>query len=78
MHLTEFAKALDKILDGGLVPFVQTRAADGQSWRRISLDLRDATGIRVTHETLRGWAAEWARDAEYARLRGVATRDDAA
>jgi hypothetical protein len=39
MHLTEFAKALDKILD-----------------------VRDATGIRVTHETLRGWAAEWARE----------------
>lgn len=28
------------------------------SWRKISLELRDVTGIDVTHETLRSWFPE--------------------
>jgi len=38
-------------LDG----FVQTRRASGLSWRRISVELFEATRVDVTHESLRSW-----------------------
>lgn len=42
-------------LGSSLEDFVRTRRNDGTSWRRITLELRDRTGIDVTHETLRSW-----------------------
>lgn len=51
------AELADHLLPDGLEEFVTSRRAAGQSWRRIALELRDATGtvIDVTHETLRSW-----------------------
>lgn len=47
----------DHLLPGGLADFVTSRRDAGKSWRRIALELRDATGtvVDVTHETLRSW-----------------------
>lgn len=45
----------DHLLDGGLEPFVAARRLQRKSWRRIALDLRDAVGVDVTHETVRSW-----------------------
>jgi len=41
-------------LGSSLEDFVKTRRPH-TSWRRITLELRDATGVDVTHETLRSW-----------------------
>lgn len=42
----------------GLDRFVLSRRAQNRSWRLISLDLRDVTGLDVTFETLRNWYAD--------------------
>lgn len=47
--------AANHVLDGKLDEFVGERRAAGRSWRLIARDLLDATGIDVTHETLRSW-----------------------
>lgn len=53
--------------DGGTTTFITDRRSSTprMSWRRIALDLRDATGgkVDVTPETIRKWAGE---DAEVA------------
>lgn len=43
------------MLHGKLREYVTDRRAKGDSWRRISLDIRDEIGLDVTHETLRSW-----------------------
>jgi hypothetical protein len=47
----------DLKLGGRLDAFVMERrgATPRKSWRKISQELFVATGIDVTHETLRGW-----------------------
>ena len=40
---------------GGLDDFVHSRRGAGTSWRVISNDIRDQTGIDITYETLRAW-----------------------
>lgn len=52
---TAIQQLADHLLDGQLEAFVRDRRAKGESWRRISLDLRDAVKVDVTHETLRSW-----------------------
>lgn len=47
--------AANHLLDGKLDEFVGSRRADGRSWRLIARDLHEATGLDVTHETLRTW-----------------------
>lgn len=47
--------AVDRLLGDTLDDFVRNRRDDGTSWRWISVDLYEATGIRVSHETLRSW-----------------------
>jgi hypothetical protein len=42
-------------LGSSLEEFVTSRRQRDVSWRKISLELRDATGVDVTHETLRSW-----------------------
>lgn len=42
-----------------LPEFVSTRRVQGTSWRQVSLDLRDQTGLDVTHESLRRWFPEY-------------------
>lgn len=51
-------QALDRLLDGGLDGFVTARRAEGVSWRRISVELFEETGVDVTHESLRAWYRE--------------------
>ncbi len=43
------------MLGGRLATYVTERRQRGESWRRISLDLRDDTGVEVTHQTLSNW-----------------------
>jgi hypothetical protein len=55
---TPKAQLLDVLLRdeyGGLVAFLENRRAAGKSWRQITLDIRDITGVDVTHESLRAW-----------------------
>ena len=42
-------------LGSSLEGFVRARRDDGISWRRITLEIRDATGVDVADETLRIW-----------------------
>jgi hypothetical protein len=49
------AQLADIKLDGHLVEFVESRRAAGQSWRMIRDAIRDATGLDITHETIRNW-----------------------
>lgn len=55
----------DTLLPGGVDQFIAERRAAGASWRRIALDLRDATKARVdvTPETLRNWHADVSTEA---------------
>jgi hypothetical protein len=48
----------DKLIQDGVDSFIADRRAERKSWRRIALDLRDATNgvIDVTPETVRKWA----------------------
>lgn len=48
-------RLLDALLDGGLERFVQDRRTAGKSWREIEYDVAEATGERVTFESLRAW-----------------------
>lgn len=47
----------DELLDRPLAEYVAEQRADGVSWRRIALNLRDETDgeIDITYETLRSW-----------------------
>ncbi len=53
--MTAMQRLADHILGGGLAHYVTERRQRGDSWRRISLDLRDDTGVDVTHQTLSNW-----------------------
>lgn len=54
------AELADHLLPGGLEEFVMSRRIAGKSWRRIALDLRDATKtvVDVTHQTVKNWFPE--------------------
>jgi hypothetical protein len=58
MEKSTKARLADALLAGGLETFVTTRRQDRKSWRRISLDLRDAIDVEITAETLRKWFGE--------------------
>lgn len=66
VHMTPTAQLLDMRLREStgeeLVDAVIRLASEGQAFRAIALHLRDATGIRVSHETVRLWHAEWSHD----------------
>lgn len=59
MLMTPTARLADYLV-GDIEEFVRSRRAAGASWRRIALDLRDATDkrIEVTHEALRRWCPD--------------------
>jgi hypothetical protein len=57
-EMTATQRLADHMLGGKLAEYVTTRRAKGDSWRRISLDLRDDIGLDVTYETLRSWYPE--------------------
>lgn len=54
-EMTATQRLADHLLDGKLAEFVMSRRAKGDSWRRISNDLRDQTSIDVTYEAIRNW-----------------------
>ena len=60
MTQTTLHTAADRLLGdaGPLEELVADRRNQGVSWRKIAGELRDLTGIDVTHETLRSWFAE--------------------
>ena len=60
MTQTTLHAAADRLLGdaGPLEELVADRRNHGVSWRKIAAELRDLTGIDVTHETLRSWFAE--------------------
>lgn len=60
MTQTTLHAAADRLLGdaGPLEELVADRRNQGVSWRKIAAELRDLTGIDVTHETLRSWFAE--------------------
>lgn len=63
-QMTATQRLADHLLGGNLDEYVAKRRAKGDSWRRISLDLRDDTGVEVTSEAVRGWyGADMARGA---------------
>jgi hypothetical protein len=54
----------DRLLedDGGVAQLIRDMQANGASWRRIALELRDKTDgdVDVTGETVRRWAEKLA------------------
>ena len=60
MTQTTLHAAADRLLGdaGPLEELVADRRNHGVSWRKIAAELRDLTGIDVTHETLRSWFPE--------------------
>ena len=48
-------RLLDHLLPNGLAFFVGARRGAGKSWRAIAAEVREATGIAVSHESLRLW-----------------------
>lgn len=49
-------QAVERLLgDESLDDFVTSRRKLDVSWRRVRDELRDTTGVDVTHETLRSW-----------------------
>jgi len=60
MTQTTLHAAADRLLGdaGPLEELVADRRNQGVSWRKIAAELRDLTGIDVTHETLRSWFPE--------------------
>ncbi len=53
--MTVTQRLADHLLDGSLENFVLSRRAKSVSWRKISNELRDTTGVDVAYETLRSW-----------------------
>lgn len=51
---------IEERLDGTLEEFVRTRRplTPPASWRQIAADIKDATGVTVSHESLRAWFTE--------------------
>lgn len=56
--MTPTRRLLDLNLGGKLDEFVAERRAAGASWTTISFDLLQATGERVSDESLRTWFAD--------------------
>lgn len=54
---TPTRRLADKLIEGGVNRFIADRRTNGESWRTISLALRDATDgeIDITPETVRNW-----------------------
>lgn len=55
MRQTPLAQLAEAKLGRSLEQFVRLRLAEGIGWRRISDELHAASGIRVSHESLRSW-----------------------
>lgn len=62
-HITPHALLMDRVLRDelgeGVIDVVIRLADAGKTYREIGLFLHDASGLRVSHETVRGWEKEW-------------------
>jgi hypothetical protein len=56
-RVSPLRQALDVIMGGPgeLDALVRLGRLRGRSWRALALEVRDRTGVDVTHETLRNW-----------------------
>jgi hypothetical protein len=55
-RLSPLRQALDVIMGPGeLDALVRLGRLRGRSWRLVALDVRDRTGVDVSHETIRNW-----------------------
>ncbi len=56
--MTPSQLAATMLLDQPVSGWITNRRAEGMSWRKIALALRDTTSgqVDVTHETIRAWA----------------------
>jgi hypothetical protein len=50
------AQLADRLLDAGLVEFIESRRSAGESWNTIAFALSTEFGILISHETVRRWA----------------------
>lgn len=56
--LTAKRRLADTLLDGGLSAYVARRRGAEESWRQISLAIREEIALDIHPETLRLWFAE--------------------
>lgn len=55
MTKTDRQIRVEEKLGTDIVTFVDARRAAGRSWVMTAFDVIQATGIEITHETLRRW-----------------------
>ncbi len=62
-HLTPTAQLMDIRLRAGgvdgVVDTIRRLNVELDSWRLVARELHGLAGVRVSHETVRGWAIEW-------------------
>lgn len=58
MRQTNLSRLIEMKLGRSLAVYVATARANGRDWRGISDDLRTATGIYASHETIRSWFSD--------------------
>ena len=54
----------DRLLDGELADFIQTRRASGVVWYEIAFEFSTRTGVMVPSETIRRWYDDLAAEAD--------------
>jgi hypothetical protein len=56
--LTAKRRLADALLDGGLVAYVSSRRASGESWRQISWAIREEVDLDIHPHTIRAWTLD--------------------
>lgn len=59
MPPTSTAVLVDRLIPGGLEPFLREARDSGETFLDIAFRLRAEHDIRVTEETVRRWCGEW-------------------
>jgi len=57
MAPTDTSKLVDRIIPGGLAPYLATARDNGETYAQITFRLRTEHDIEVTQETVRRWVA---------------------
>ena len=58
MRQTPLGQLVEVKLDQDLSDYVLAMRADGKDWRTIAAAITEATGVSVSHETVRAWFAD--------------------
>ena len=53
------AQLVEVRLGGDLPGYLERSRAAGKSWRAISAEVRERTGLPISHEAVRNWHAEF-------------------